>query len=1300
MPVSSDLQFPKTEELFEEMCFHLYSQAWNDPFLNRLGGPGQGQFGLDLIGTVNGKDVGIQCKHYVNTPFTFGTVTGDLDKLDRSDVVVDRVIFTTTAASKTTLVTKIRELSNLRRTQGKCGVSVHFWNELSALLRKHPEVARTYIPGFPGGMLMQVRDRVEATHAVVQGVSDTVLAVLDDMAAAKQAAQAQPVVTRQLELAKEKLLLGRPLDVLELLESLGDPALLSDAPSRSRWHATKASALLMSNHSEEAAREFLIAASILPELEKAYRNKAYAQLLQRNAPQALVTLDEGLGKYPESSLLWALRAAAEHAMEEVDPGKDIPPHLRGTTDVLFTMSGVRHQQGRAEEAFELIRRCVENEKPSFELNRLLLATALGWALSDPVASQLGQLEPGKRQALREGLQAHEPLEVTIPAIQHEAASFEVFSNAVVCLLLLGEVARARKIANMALTRHPFASNLLRVRIEEIEEAKDLGGLRQLAEGPLAQVSNVTLVAIAEAASNLNVPDVFERAASELDARPLSGRERQDFAVLSFHAQWTSGAKEQAIAQAKVHVRTYPRHMLGQVELARMLSRSGEDLAAALHAHAVEELAAAQNASTLEISLAADLLRELRDYAKAAALYARLVHTPDADALTYKYVYCLIESDQRMKAQQLLDQLPIEAREIANIRRLEAELARRKGDWVRTADLLRTELAQYPQNATIALNYVAALHRMKPVPGELTDYLSSNPTFDGKQIAAEVEFAKYEVQHGFQMQALQRFYRLLRDNPSDTMVAGSYLAQIFIGNFPAEISAEQRAGPGTSVLLKAPGEMFEVAIDTEGSTRASWPELVGADSSIAKALVGKATGDIAVLDRNLGPVECEIRGVDSILRFAAQRAQVLLHTAASNEGPAWSVNLAGPDGQIDVDKLLAPAQARKQREGVLLEGYRNSKFPLSTLAKALGKHAVELALGWPQDKAPMFVSHGFAEERDAQLITLRSRERRYVIDLLTLGELVALGLFRHVVPLLDNPLVPTSVRDELVGLLDAERRLPIHEDFADDGAVTVRRARPSRIPVRRLEVLQEMVSCIDELCEVTPVLGPPVLTDEHRTLGLLLDDATLDCVYLCLERDAVLLTDDAGLHRSVFAVNITNAVNVQTVLMVAHDEELISPAQYVEAISSKIARNQEFINLRSEDLLYMVKRNPRKVDPDFTAALNTVRGSQLDLQSAVNVIAETLLGMIELVPPRIFRQYFSASLDALSSGRQQQAAQVQNVLAYVVHSRLPLLPEPLRLKLIHTMGALLHVQPVEHPQMLLRSPVSLAVLELVRRVAEG
>jgi sulfur transfer complex TusBCD TusB component (DsrH family) len=215
----------------------------------------------------------------------------------------------------------------------------------------------------------------------------------------------------------------------------------------------------------------------------------------------------------------------------------------------------------------------------------------------------------------------------------------------------------------------------------------------------------------------------------------------------------------------------------------------------------------------------------------------------------------------------------------------------------------------------------------------------------------------------------------------------------------------------------------------------------------------------------------------------------------------------------------------------------------------------------------------------------------------------------------------------------------------------------------------------------------------------LDDATLDCVYLCLERDAVLLTEDAGLRRSVIAVGITNSVNVQPVLMAALDEDLISHAQYVDAMSSKIERNQEFINLRSADLLYMVGRNPGAFDPAVTAALNTMRGPQLDLPSAVHVTAEMLLGMVELVSPKIFRQYFSAALDALASNRPQQAAPIQNALAHAVHSRISQLPKPLRLQLSRTMGALLQIQPMEQPQMLLRSPIALAVAELIRRISE-
>ncbi|MDE2204343.1 MAG: restriction endonuclease, partial [Burkholderiaceae bacterium] len=135
MAVTNELAFPETEDLFEEMCFNLYRMEWKDLGCTRLGGTGQGQFGLDIIGTHGAQQVGVQCKHYVKKAFTLGTVEADVQKADDAGIVIDHLIFATTAANKSDLVLKVRELSNARKKAGKFTVSVAFWQELSGMLR-------------------------------------------------------------------------------------------------------------------------------------------------------------------------------------------------------------------------------------------------------------------------------------------------------------------------------------------------------------------------------------------------------------------------------------------------------------------------------------------------------------------------------------------------------------------------------------------------------------------------------------------------------------------------------------------------------------------------------------------------------------------------------------------------------------------------------------------------------------------------------------------------------------------------------------------------------------------------------------------------------------------------------------------------------------------------------------------------------------------------------------------------------------------------------------------------------------
>jgi hypothetical protein len=168
MAVTNELAFPESEERFEEMCFHLYRMEWKDPGCTRLGGVGQGQFGLDIIGTHGVLQIGVQCKHYVKKAFTLGTVEADVQKADDAGIAVDHLIFATTAANKSELVLKVRHLSNARKQAGKFTVSIAFWQELSGMLRLNKEVAREYIPGFPGGTLLLTKAAAETTLAIVR----------------------------------------------------------------------------------------------------------------------------------------------------------------------------------------------------------------------------------------------------------------------------------------------------------------------------------------------------------------------------------------------------------------------------------------------------------------------------------------------------------------------------------------------------------------------------------------------------------------------------------------------------------------------------------------------------------------------------------------------------------------------------------------------------------------------------------------------------------------------------------------------------------------------------------------------------------------------------------------------------------------------------------------------------------------------------------------------------------------------------------------------------------------------------
>lgn len=1312
MAVTNELAFPTSEDQFEEMCFHLYRKEWNDPGCTRLGGVGQIQYGLDFIGTNGVQQIGVQCKHYVKTPFTLATVMGDIAKADSAGIDVDHLIFATSAANKSELVLKVRELSNSRKKVGKFTVSVAFWQELSGMLRLNKEVAREYIPGFPGGTLQQVQETTETTLAIVISSSEREtefqadvrnrLAGISEQVSSAAAAsslpqsqgnEAEPLIANNLDLVRAKLLEGLPKDAVDILESLGNPDRFRDTYSQFRWHTNRAAAHLLEGQKTEAARKYLAAAAIEPKLEKAWCNKAHAYLLLDDEMASLAASEEGLQAYPESAPLWALRIGAKYFSGDPAPELEVPKHILGTSDVMYALSYIRAKQGRLEESLDQIRLCAGVDSPSMETRRSYLASALAWASIDPVAAHYDQLLPKQREALAEALSLLEPLEATIAALQVDNDSEEVANNVCVALMLTRNWSRARAIATAALLRHPTLEGLLRIRVNELADKGDFAELHKLTDGRYDDLPSSTLVALAEISANKGEIDWHHAVMTVLSEREQSEQQAAELRALTIHAYYQGGEKVKAIQLAKDFLAENPSHVLTHVLLSQMLLQQGEVLRSALQADlAVSALR--PDSPMGDVLHVADLLYEHNRYSEASTLYERIVTSPGSNRLTQRHLACLIESGQRRKANEILEALPADVRDRPSFRRIESNLARQMGDWPRMRDVLKHELERMPTDSGVAVGYVGALHRIPSEGATLKEYLASDPTYDGKQPFNEVEIAKYQREHGFSELALKRLYRLFRAHPNDSAIGGYFLTQVLIGKLvPELVQPPVAAAAGVVVHLRAGGEARSIAIDFDESEEgATWPELVLPNSDIALSLIDKVIGDKVTISRGIGDVEYEIVSLSSLYSFAAEKVHKLLAESANPGGPLWSVNLAKADGSLDMEPLLAMTRHKSKLINDAFNNYSQLRFPVATLARLIGCETLTLMLEWPGEKASLFVSIGTQEEREQALELLATGEMRYVIDLPTLGELVLFGVFRSVAPLLGRPMVPQTAREELANIIQYQEIAPAKMSLREEAGQYIRDEPTQEQLDSRLALLREMLACMDDLCDVMPVLGPETITDSHRTIEDLLDSATLDAVYLALEHDAVLFSDDGGLRLVTPSVGLVKSLAVQPLLMFAREKGVLAHADYVDVMMGSLARNHDFISISTEDLVAVAKQNTGKVADGVATAFETFRSRTLDLLSGVQVCAEFIASILPKCPPAISKQYFELALAALQFERPIHADAIHRALAYAVEYSLSGMPKRKSQSLRRVMGAWLKPPMALKPSIRM-SPIARAIKEL-------
>ena len=835
-----------------------------------------------------------------------------------------------------------------------------------------------------------------------------------------------------------------------------------------------------------------------------------------------------------------------------------------------------------------------------------------------------------------------PLEKNLPAIQSDHTSEEVASNTVISLILLDQKERAYTLVNNLLPRHPLLEGLLRVKLQELDEKNDIKAIHYLTDSRLNELPVAIVGILVEFAANHGDVAWYATLMGIVKNLDLEIKRLEMLRALSIQAEWKSGNKNEAVEAARAYLEKNPSHILARVILGQMLKELGKlDDAISEAVIAVGHLSS--GSTSLESLQVAELLYRLQQFSEASSIYAQLVKEPGDDEFTRKLLICLVESDQRRKARDILDQLPPELRGHSDFRRILANLARRMGDWSLMRDLLAIELNQHPENVSVAINYLGALYRLNEV-GTLQEYLEMDPRFKDSTLEAEFEFSKYQANQGLNQLALNRLYRQYRNNSSSTKAASYYLGQVLIGRPVPEMSDPEVVTFGCAVHLKRASDSRCLVIDIEQSNIQSWPELISSESALFKKLQGLKKGDHVALDNGLANSDFEITSIESIYNYAARKAHDLISAAAEPTGPIYSVRVINYDGTFDIQTLLESAKQRREHVQRVFDSYKKYRFPLVMLAKSLGTDPVTLTLEWPFKEVSFFVGSGTHQERDNSAKLIKDNNYLYVLDLLTIAELVGRKCFEPVVKLIGRPLIPTTVKEHLLMLLELANMPRESASLHEDNGQLIMADTPPNYHENRLSFLREMQNCINKYCDVVVTTGPQEVTEAHRLIAEALDYDSLDVVYLCSERNAILISEDGAFRLIATEAGVVNSMGVQPLLMEACNAGLITKDQYANIIFEKIDLGHDFVSIRAEDMFVIAKRTPYRVSDVIKRGLNTFRKPTLDIMSGVHVCCDFLILIILNVQIRIAVMYTRLILEALQYERPELAEVIRKAIA--------------------------------------------------------
>lgn len=1136
--------------------------------------------------------------------------------------------------------------------------------------------------GFKNIAFQQEETSRDAKQILSQGAEskqklDLILNLLDDKLPSSKGNELNKLLAKQLDKARDLINNGQVNDAKSLLDIIEDEVAESDDYTRFRWHTNQGACLLSHDKIQAAAEQYLIAYNFAKNEEKSVANKVRALLLMGDFEGALIESNKAIQEFPQSGFIWALHINSKNLLNIKFEQTDLPAELLNDKFVLLMLSDLKIREKAYEESYNLAKDAFQQDETSIDAKRAMLASALSWATADTVKSHFKQLTTEQHQALKTTVDSFGDILSQLKGIQSKHIFTEVAHNLAVAAELIGDEQLKHEITTYAFSIYPDEEQFIWYRVKELKESGSFDAIQKLTDTKLDTLEKPLLFTIAEVGANTGNTEWVESISQVLNSKDLGKHDKDVLFGLELCAVWRGGDKSTAIKMAKDNlsrIKAYPSSLSFYI---RMLDENGEFNQRDELLQSCKMLP--EEASSLDIIQIADLFYDFDLYHDSSVLYQKLIEASSDDYLTKRYIDSLIKSGQRAKASAVLEQLPPEIRSTSSFMRIEANLARASGDLNKLEQILSKELEANPSDSFAAAGYIATLYRKNQLEA-LSKYLSSNPVYTPVIEQNEIEIAKYQMELGLEPEALLRVYSLFRAKPGNSELAGHFLLLILLAKNFNQLKGLNEATASTVIYLQSDDETKNIVIEPETlNNGGGWPECISEESELAKTLLGKKVKDKVYIAGGLASKQWDIVGIDSMFIFASNIAHSVVAKSATSAGPLWSVNVRKADGEFDFSPILESLKQRAQHVDHVFSIYEEKKLPLQMLAEALGTDIVTLLLEWPYKKHDLYVSSGTHEERKEIKDQITNADKPYVVDLSCLIELHVLGLLKESLHIFGKPLVAASLREELQSIIQIHNKMEPSGIAAEiDGQLTYQ-DMPKSYLEKRGQFLNEILAFINNHCDVVPVVGPQVVTEQQVALEKYIGIASNDTILLTRERNAILVSEDGSFRSLATGMEVTSSSSLQPILMILRDKNVISESRYSKAILNKLKRRHNFTSVAANDLLWAAKSCPNTISPDVKSAIETFRSPTLDLASGVVVGAQFLTEAVEFVSPIALYDYFYLIIETLSYGRDQYVNDIHEALRMNIVRALPHIKHKKARLISRKFGRLLDAPPPRRSQ---------------------